>query len=248
MRCRYAKTYWEANLVPGTLIASDALKFKRNGGEVTFSLDRDVTLEAGKLSLITIPVHDNSDKYVCLNLLTAERTISEKSILSGQTNQKIKIADGTDITLCGAIINNQIKCEGDATIYLLSENVVTCSSKKFAGIEAGPADKTLKIDGSGKLTVTGGQDGAGIGSGYWYSTCGAITINGVKGMRVNSGANNSACIGKGNNSRNVGEIKVTDSTIILDNSGGTNAPYFNPSPTVNSGNTFYDKDGNVITL
>ena len=423
------KTYWEANLVPGVLGAAEALKFKRNGVEETFSLDSDVTLEAGKLSLITIPVHDNSYKYVYLNLLTAETTISEKSILLGTTSQRIIIADGTDITLCGAIINNQIKCEGDATIHLLSKNVVTCSSENRAGIEAGPSDKTLKIDGSGKMTVTGGrfaagigsgrdtscgaitisggtivatggQYGAGIGSGYYNSSCGAITISGgtivamgdqygagigsggaynyyhyptcgaitisggtitangqdgagigsgrygsscdaieisggtitangqrgagigsghrsstcgaitisggtitangqdgagigsgnnhsscsaitisggtitatgslsgagigsgenksscgaitisgVSGMRVNSGAYNSACIGKGNQSGNVGEIKVTNSSIILDNSGGTNAPYFNPSPTVNTGNKFYDKDGKEITL
>ena len=52
----------------------------------------------------------------------------------------------------------------------------------------------------------------------------------------------------GNQSGNVGEIKVTNSSIILDNSGGTNAPYFNPSPTDTSGSTFYDKDGNVIKL
>ncbi|MGN0216883.1 MAG: hypothetical protein ACI4AJ_00195, partial [Bacteroidaceae bacterium] len=92
------------------------------------------------------------------------------------------------------------------------------------------------------IEATGGRFGAGIGSGDELSSCGAITITGVNNMKVTAGEG-AACVG----GAEVGGIQVTNSIITLDNSA-LRSSYFKPSPTDITGSTFYDKDGNVITL
>lgn len=135
---------------------------------------------------------------------------------------------------------------GDITI---NGGTIIANSQGGAGIGSGQEASScgnITING-GTITATGSLSGAAIGCGYYMSSCGAITISGVNDMRVNSGANNSSCIGKGSESGDVGDIKVTDSTITMDNSGGTNAPYFDPTPTFVGTVVIKDQNGNDIT-
>lgn len=324
--------YWEANLVPGTLVKTDALKYKRNGKEETRSFQNDVVLEAGKMSFLTIAFHTGSYNLLCLDDVTQETRISEKTIIYGTTSYKIRLLPGAEVVLLNATLNGQIVCDGDAKITLCGKNIVTSPTYGRAGLQLALEGYTITIDGNGQLyaegapygpgiggsehlgtwgsvvinggeitaiggvygagigsaedhdsgsitinggvitaignsggagigssrygicgdilinggviTAIGGEGGAGIGCGMG-GTCGAITFAGVNGMRVNAGSS-AACIGYGSGTCNVGAIKVTGSTITLDNSA-SGSTYFNPNPTDITGSTFYDQNGNVIT-
>lgn len=214
-------------------------------------------------------------KKLDLSTLTADTRIIENVTAIGTTDYKLTLAEGVTFRMVDVTIKNQIKCEGNATIRLIGTNVISCTTKDRSGIEAGPTDATLTIDGSGRIEVSGGADasaigsggfgsscgaitinggtiiatgvdkGARIGSGYFESSCGAITINAVSDVRVKSGSS-TVCIGNGKLSNSVGDIKVTNCPhVILDNSLGLG--YFSPNPKDISGSNFFDEDGSNVT-
>ena len=142
-----------------------------------------------------------------LSTLTADCVAQDNTLLTGTMSgfYKVSIADGAIVTLRNATISKQpesgdeetmnfwdtnyrwagITCEGNATILLEGENTVKGFSNEFPGIYV-PVDKTLDIDGTGKLNATGGgipghdsysTMSAGIGGGYDLS-CGNIRIHG----------------------------------------------------------------------
>ena len=96
---------------------------------------------------------------------------------------------GRKVAFDGMAAEN-IECFYDVTIYLTDGKTNTVNENKsapanVAGIQIGGAGTTLTINaetaGTGILNVTGGDDGAGIGTGYaWNSavTGGNIVING----------------------------------------------------------------------
>lgn len=99
---------------------------------------------------------------------------------------------------------DNIECFYDVTIYLTDGKTNTVNGNKsapanVAGIQIGGAGTTLTINaetaGTGILNVTGGDDGAGIGTGWAFSSNiegGNITINGgvinATGGKWNGGA------------------------------------------------------------
>ena len=167
--------------------------------------------------------------------------------LTGKLSQsyKIQIPDGGLVTLAGVTINGAnndnyswagITCEGDATIVLKdgTTNTVKGFYEDYPGIQAGPEEKTLTIQGTGQLTAssnghgagigggrsiacgniviaeatitaTGGENAAGIGGGY-NASCGTITING--GIVEATGGKHAAGIGGGHGSR-CGDITIS---------------------------------------
>lgn len=145
-------------------------------------------------------------------------------------NVKISIAAGATVTLRDVNINENgtwtsgnyagITCEGDATIILEGTNIVKGFYKDYPGVQAGPTNTTLTIQGSGTLNATGGSDGAaGIGSGM-NASCGNITING--GTIIATGGPNGAGIGTGyTNAQGSGNISCGIITIT----GGTVTAY-----------------------
>ena len=123
------------------------------------------------------------------------------------TNMKISIAAGATVTLNDVSINADggwtsgsyagLTFEGDATVILKGENVVTGFHQYYPGIYVAP-DKTLTIKGDGQLeascsNLTNGY-GAGIGGGAQID-CGNIVIE--SGTIVAKGGNNAAGIGSG---------------------------------------------------
>ena len=98
---------------------------------------------------------------------------------------KLSIADGATVTISNATVNGVnnsnykwagITCEGDATIVLKGENVVTGWYKDYPGIHV-PIGKRLVIEGDGSLAASSGGRGAGIGGGFKIN-CGEIEIKG----------------------------------------------------------------------
>ncbi len=119
-------------------------------------------------------------------------------IYTGYYSSTITLEEGADIKLSGATISvtsgPAIQCIGNATITLVGSNIVSTSKNGYPAIQAGPSGTTLTIQGTGSLTATGGNGGAGIGSGE-LGTCGDITISG--GTVTATGGDMGAGIGSG---------------------------------------------------
>lgn len=113
----------------------------------------------------------------------------------------ITIADGASLELANAVARvisldsrPTIACEGNATIVLRGENVV--SGGQNAPAIYVPEGKTLTIRGSGSLTVSGGEKAAAIGGAEGQS-CGNIIIE--SGTIKATGGRYAAAIGSGKN-------------------------------------------------
>ena len=145
-------------------------------------------------------------------------------ILTGTLSNQINIL-GRKVAFDGMGADN-IECSYDVTIYLTDgkTNTVAGAPSNVAGIQIGGAGTTLTINaetaGTGILNVTGGDDGAGIGTGYAWSsavTGGNIVINGgvinATGGKWNGGA---AGIGTGyasNATNTCGDITINGGVI-----------------------------------
>ena len=158
-------------------------------------------------------------KKLDLSTLTADTRIIENVTAIGTTDYKLTLAEGVTFRMVDVTIKNQIKCEGNATIRLIGTNVISCTTKDRSGIEAGPTDATLTIDGSGRIEVSGGADASAIGSGGFGSSCGAITING--GTIIATGVDKGAGIGSGYYNSTCGAITINGGTITA--TGGDSA-------------------------
>jgi hypothetical protein len=145
-------------------------------------------------------------------------------ILKGNMGaNQLTIPNDIKVAFNGVTTTKQIICSGDATIYLTdgSENTVTESTIYKAGIKNGEASTTtLTINGetagTGKLTVQGGDGGAGIGTNAAISsdvTGGNIVING--GTVTANGGACSAGIGTGdaNHNNSCGAITINGGTV-----------------------------------
>lgn len=163
-----------------------------------------------------------------LATVTSDIVIADGSTVTGTLGgyYKVSIAAGASVTLNGVTINGVneynykwagITCEGNATIIISGENTVKGFYSWHPGIQAGPVGTSLTIDGTGSLTATAGDDAAAIGSGYYHSSCGNITINGgtinassgYNGAGIGSGFDNSSC---GNITINGGNITASAGT------------------------------------
>jgi hypothetical protein len=138
-----------------------------------------------------------------------------------------------------------LTCLGDANITITGTNSVKGFYEFCPGIQAGPVGTTLTINGTGSLTATGSdsaagigsgknatcgaitisggtvnasssRQGAGIGSGYFYSSCGAITISG--GTVNASSSRQGAGIGSGYGNSSCGDITISGGTVIASSS------------------------------
>lgn len=155
-----------------------------------------VTFKKGKYYTVSVKMTRSGD----LSKLPIDYKACDGDVLTGTLNGdlKLSIADGATVTLNGVNISANegagITCEGNANIILSGTNSVTTAKLDFGGIQAGPANTTLTISGSGSLTATGAKYGAGIGGGN-HKPCGAITING--GTVTAAGGDGAAGIGSG---------------------------------------------------
>lgn len=154
-------------------------------------------------------------------------TLSAGGVTVGST---ITIGSGETFTLSWTTINVTsgpgILCEGSATIILDGTNTVRTTAENYPAIQAGDSGTTLTIQGSGSVTASGGQYGAGIGSGYSESkdiVCGDIVIE--SGTITATGGMNAAGIGSGgigdySRSTTCGDITISGGNVTA--SGGKN--------------------------
>ena len=184
---------------------------------ITTLMLRAAMLFVALLSSITIGA-----TTVTLTSGTGYVTLQNGDVLTGTggADTHVAIADGATVTLNGVDIsayanslNHQrpgIECLGNATINLA---VGTVNNVKGGYDNPGifvPKDKTLTISGEGSLNATGGNGGAGIGSGF-RGSCGDITISG--GTVKATGGYAGAGIGSGYNQCSCGNITISGGTV-----------------------------------
>ena len=160
------------------------------------------TTDGGKKATSTVYIYD---KIVDINTVSANVIVAadESWLINGNGTKVangITIGDGATVTLNGINISKQIECSGTATIILADGSTNTIIATSNAGIEVGAAGLTINAEtaGTGILNVTGGFNGAGIGTSYVTNsskTCGDITING--GTITATGDAGAAGIGTG---------------------------------------------------
>lgn len=152
------------------------------------------------------PVNLRMGTAKSLAALTADYEALNGDVLSGTLdgNYQVSIAAGATVTLDGVTINGAndenrqwagITCAGDATIVLSGESTVKGFHKNYPAIYIAP-DKTLTIQGTGKLTASPYDDSnlaAAIGGGNGIA-CGNIVI---KGGTIEATGGNGAAIGSG---------------------------------------------------
>ncbi|MBR4379838.1 MAG: hypothetical protein IKP48_01090 [Bacteroidaceae bacterium] len=212
--------------------------FSEKAIQVTATNDTDmfnfvrenITIECGKYYTMTMQMDKFANKVVDLSTLNGNYVAMNGAVLTGTIDhtQKIIIAAGASITLHNASINASgvhssntdwagITCLGNATITLVGTNVVNGCEDDYPGIQAGPANTTLTINGTGSLTAKGGDFAAGIGSGYG-GICGNISISG--GTISSTGGEEAAGIGSGAFG-SCGNISISGGTITA--TGGEDA-------------------------
>ena len=160
-----------------------------------------ITAKSGELSATCEVFVGN---VVDLSSKPSDYSAADYDILTGTLSSMHHINIlGRKVAFDGMAAEN-IECFYDVTIYLTDGKTNTVNENKsapanVAGIQIGGAGTTLTINaetaGTGILNVTGGDDGAGIGTGYAFSsavTGGNIVINGgvinATGGKWNGGA------------------------------------------------------------
>ena len=191
-----------------------------------------VTFENGKYYEITAKLTEL--KTIDLSTVTeSEITVRNGNTITGTNDNELKIfiAAGANVTLSDVnITNGSIVCNGNAGINLVGTNSITAPAN-YAAVQIGGESTTLTISGTGSLSATGGDNGAGVGTGLAQDeekTGGNITING--GTITATGGYYGAGIGCGqahsstesNNAANkCGNISITDGTVTA--TGGLTA-------------------------
>ncbi len=134
------------------------------------------------------------------------------------------VIENKSITLSGVNITVEnaaaITIKGTVELTLEGENVVTSSTRGYAGVQVNTgAELTIAAASTGSLTASGGVAAAGIGSNE-NSDAGTITING--GTIVAVGGSSGAGIG-GSNNGDGGVITITGGTVTASCNGKNGA-------------------------
>lgn len=188
-----------------------------------------LALVLGLMAGMSLTTAAADHEIVDLSKLTGDFEAGNYDYLTGTlgSGYKLTIAAGATVTLSKVTVTQQndypgIVCLGDATIELMdyTTTTVTATKNDYPGIYV-PSGKTLTIKGPGRLNVTGGQRGAGIGAGCnaAYQKCGNIVIE--SGIINATGLDGAAGIGLGSYSGGTcGDITIRGGTVTATGQNG----------------------------
>ena len=229
----------DAFTITATVTPSDATITWESSKEAVATVDATGKVTPVTKGIATITAKSGDATASCkifvgnevdLSTIVGNYDVGPYDILKGNlsSGKSITIPDGVNVAFDWITTDRTITCSGDATIYLIdgSTNTVNVPDTYYdAGIKIGDTGKTLTIDaetaGTGNLTVKGGENAAGIGTGHASSvsgniTCGDITING--GWVNANGGKYAAGIGTGNVNNTYkntcGAITINGGTVI----------------------------------
>lgn len=140
----------------------------------TIECDGTITI-AGKDRghIITLNPYIYEHATIDLSTVTDDVSVHDANTLTGKLNENVKVSidEGATVTLSGVDITNGnnsssnlwagITCNGDATIKLIGDNKVKSFYDYTIPSITFPANKTLIIQGPGKLTAENGIYGEG---------------------------------------------------------------------------------------
>lgn len=227
------ETYWEANLLPGSLKADDTFRMSSDGKQFEqVKLTGDVPIVPGKVHTITITVNQKPTE---IDLSTyngpSPLTVSGTTIIKGNGQTKdlqINIEDGSDVTLQNVDLSHTgsapIVCKGDVSLTLAGSNTlaatsVAWNSKTGTGIYVESGTLTINAESGASLAISrtgGGVNqvyGAGIGvteNAELIINGGTITVDGIASPGYECGAG----IG-GFDSETSGNITIAGGTITI---------------------------------
>ena len=197
-----------------------------SGATVTINSLPAVSFGGDAAKTLSAKVYNVARGIADLSTVSADFEAQNGDLLTGTLDgatqkYKISIAAGAMVTLSNATISGVhtddshelwagLTCEGDATIILDGTNAVQNFNRDYPGLQPGPTGTTLTIRGSGTLTATSREFGAGIGSKYDGGSCGNILIEGGTVTATNGGYG--AGIGANSNST-CGDITITGGTV-----------------------------------
>ncbi len=195
------------------LIAETASQTYGFGGKV-------VTLEQGKFyTNLAIPMLKAYDLSIASVSVTSENVFIYQSNAAATANT-VTVGDAYTAVLSNLNIaaenNSGVICSNNMTLTLSGSNTVEVSEGYHPAIMA---RESLIIQGPGIMSATGGDQGAGIGSGR-QDICGDITISG--GTVIATGGDYAAGIGSGSYNSSCGSITITGGTVTA--TGGNNGP------------------------
>ena len=222
--------YYEANLVPGTLQASEAFEINADNKNTKANLQKEVVLEKGKVHDITINVESKYTHIDGDGTYTVEKNkpvvingngtvyFEDYNVSDCYNGATIKIESGSP-TLIFKGKNNKIEC-GEAPILLAPDAGVT-----IKGSTGNNEDS--------QLIVRGGNYYPGIGSGYSTTDsnipgkCGNITIENIT-LHANGsfGGGNKAGAGIGTAAGyagSCGDITINNSVVYAQGGQGAAA-------------------------
>ena len=181
-----------------------------------------------------------------LSGLTGDTVLGDGDVVTGTLNAaadlslpKLTIANGAAVTLRNAVVNPRglggsafawpaIACEGEATIILEGSNTVKGLYGDYPAIHV-PYAGSLKIKGTGSLTVSANGSSAAIGSGNANGTaqsCGTISIEGGL-ITATGGSDGGAGIGTGAGGQ-IGILAIRGGTVVAQ--GGRQAAGIGTGP------------------
>lgn len=211
--------WYEANLVPGTLKASEAFDINADGKNTKANLQNEILLEKGNVYEITINVES---KYILING-DGTYTVDENKpvIIRGNVTVNFK---NYKVNECYEGATIKIESGSPTLIFEGTDNSIECSEAPI--LLAPGASVTVKGStgsaGDSQLTVRSGSNYPGIGSGYvgkdetTPEPCGDITIENITLYAYGSvqSTNTSAAIGTaGKNAGSCGDITITNSIV-----------------------------------
>ena len=183
--------------------------------------------EADAVKILGTVIGAQFIRTVKMSTLEDDFVAQDGDVLTGSLagSHKISIAAGATVTLDGVTINGVtdescswagLTCLGDATIILKGSNTVKGFFEEYPGIQAGPKNTKLIIQGAGSLTATGSGWAAGIGSAC-DGDCGSIEISG--GEVTAYGGGSAAGIGSGSDA-NCDGIIISGGKVTATGGGG----------------------------
>ena len=171
---------------------------------------------AGKYYSITVKMNRQPRTYD-LSQATTHVTLKDGDTATGTmpTGMAVFIADGAAVTLRDVTVTSGIYCNGIVTINLDGVNTVIGSGS--SGIKINPG--TLTIQGSGSLTATGRNGGAGIGGSS--SDCHVVIKGGTIVAQGSALGSTYSGAGIGGRGESFGNITIEGGDVTA--TGGENA-------------------------
>ena len=170
-------TYYEANVVPGTTLKTNAFEISLNGKTTMANLKKEIKLDKGNVYSITLAI-DNKE---LTEITSGEISKSGDYIMTGNISEKVTLrGDNISLILYNVTSSGGIEIKsGTPTIQIKGTN----NSLTEVGIVLAASNAHVVIQGDGssksKLTIRN-TNTVGIGVQKDETNCGNITIKDVE--------------------------------------------------------------------